>query len=77
MKAFEFLEDMNSHDMNVQAQPSGPDYYKEYEVAVRLNETLNGLLHDGFFDDCEPISKYLSVLVFPYQVCINIIKSDS
>lgn len=48
---------MNHHDMDVVAPPS-LDLEKEEQLAVRLQEHLDFLIRDGFFDDCEPRGEY-------------------
>lgn len=53
MRAVEMFEDMNYDDMDVTAPPSSHDYYKENEVAHRLNDFLSQLVEEGVFDDCE------------------------
>lgn len=58
MRAIEFFEDMNCLDMDVQAPPSGVSFFKEIEVAQRLNIFLGQLIEEGVFDDCELRGKY-------------------
>ena len=58
MRAIEFFEDMNYLDMDVMAPTSSHSYFKEIEVAQRLNIFLGQLIQEGVFDDCELRGKY-------------------
>lgn len=53
MRAIEFFEDMNYLDMDVMAPASSHSFFKEIEVAQRLNIFLSQLIEEGVFDDCD------------------------
>lgn len=59
VRAIELLGDMNHQDMDVTAPPSASNFYKEIEVAQRLNIFLGQLIEEGVFDDCEPRGRFL------------------
>lgn len=58
MRAIELLGDMNHADMDVTAPPSDETFFKEHEVANKLNDYLTQMIEDGVFEDCEPRGKF-------------------
>jgi len=49
---------MNDEDMDVTAPPSSREFFKEHEVAERLNDFLRQLIEEGLFDDCDLRGKF-------------------
>lgn len=67
MRAIEIFQDLNHDDMDVSAPPSSREYHKEEELAMKLNNYLNQLIEDGFFDDCEARGKSTAQLSKSYS----------
>jgi hypothetical protein len=54
------FEDLNTSDLDVAAPPSSSDHFKEVQLADKLDQYLDQLIREGFFNDCEPRGRYLN-----------------